>query len=61
MDMHPRQFRVRYTYNHPLENNDWGDFQMHRSKYYKRSYFLIGKLENSENSVTLNMPDLSQS
>ena len=47
VDMHPRQFRVRYTYNHPLENNDWGDFQMHRSKYYKKSALRIGKLENA--------------
>ena len=31
VDVPPRQFRVRYTNSHPLENNDWGDFQMHRS------------------------------
>lgn len=30
-DIPPRQFRVRYTHSHPLENNEWGDFQMHRS------------------------------
>ena len=31
VDVPPRQFRVRYTNSHPLENSDWGDFQMHRS------------------------------
>ena len=27
----PRNFRVRYTNSHPLENNEWGEFQMHRN------------------------------
>jgi hypothetical protein len=27
----PRVFRVRYANSHPLETNEWGDFQMHRS------------------------------
>ena len=26
-----RMFRVRYTNSHPVENNEWGEFQMHRS------------------------------
>ena len=26
-----KNFRVRYTNNHPLENNEWGEFQLHRS------------------------------
>ena len=30
-DAPPRLFRVRYTNNHPLENNEWGEFQYHRS------------------------------
>ena len=27
----PKMFRVRYTNMYPVENNDWGDFQLHRS------------------------------
>ena len=30
-DSPPRMFRVRYTNVYPVENNDWGDFQIHRS------------------------------
>ena len=27
----PRNFRVRYTHAYPNENNEWGEFQLHRS------------------------------
>ena len=30
-DTPPRMFRVRYCQNYAAENNEWGEFQMHRS------------------------------
>ena len=40
---HQRDIWIRFVRDHPVENNDWGDFQTHRRLY---GLITVGKFES---------------